>query len=191
MEIKETHKLKKYLPIVAVVLVVTIVVTICILKMRGNTTTSGGFPDPESTKSLSCTSKDFDYKFFTVDGSKKKETTMRATFSGEKLNVISFIYDLYYNSKEEIINSEAYNHAAMNISFSKSGLQPDAFGAIYKQLVSDTENMLLSTSMTAYADQIGDSGAKYFLLEDLEGNFTLDKVRQTYRNAGFTCEVKD
>lgn len=191
MEIKETHKLKKYAPIVAIVLVVTIVVTICILKMMGNTTTSGGFPDPETTKSLSCTSKDFDYKFFTVDGSKKKETTMRATFNDDKLHVISFIYDLYYNSKEEIVHSEAYNHAAMNISFSKSGLQPDAFGAIYKQLVSDTENMLLSTSMTAYADQIGDSGAKYFLLEDLEGNFTLDKVRQTYRNAGFTCEVKD
>lgn len=191
MEIKETHKLKKYAPIVAIVLVVTIVVTICILKMMGNTTTSGGFPEPESTKSLSCTSKDYDYKFFTVDGSKKKETTMRATFNGEKLNVISFIYELYYNSKEEIVHSEAYNHAAMNISFSKSGLQPDAFGAIYKQLVSDPENMLLSTSMTAYSDQIGDSGAKYFLLEDLEGDYTLDKVRQTYRNAGFTCEVKE
>ncbi len=191
MEIKETHKLKKYAPIVAIVLVVTIVVTICILKMMGNTTTSGGFPDPETTKSLSCTSKDYEYKFFTVDGSKKKETTMRETFNDDNLHVISFIYDLYYNSKEEIVHSEAYNHAAMNISFSKSGLQPDAFSAIYKQLVSDAENMLLSTSMTAYADQIGDSGAKYFLLEDLEGNFTLDKVRQTYRNAGFTCEVKD
>ena len=191
MEIKETHKLKKYLPIVAVVLVVTIIVTICILKMNGNTTTSGGFPDPESTKSLSCTSKDFDYKFFTVDGSKKKETTMRATFNGEKLNVISFIYDLYYNSKEEIVHSEAYNHAAMNISFSKSGLGPDSFGAIYKQLVSDPENMMLSTSMTAYSDQIGDSGAKYFLLEDLGGDYTLTKVRQVYRNAGFTCETKE
>lgn len=191
MEIKEGSKWKRYLPVVAIVLVITIIVTICILMMRGNTTTSGGFPDPESTKSLSCTSKDFDYKFFTVDGSKKKETTMRATFNGEKLNVISFIYDLYYNSKEEIVHSEAYNHAAMNISFSKSGLQPDAFGAIYKQLVSDPENMLLSTSMTAYSDQIGDSGAKYFLLEDLAGDYTLTKVRQVYRNAGFTCETKE
>ena len=191
MEIKETHKLKKYLPIVGAVLVVTIIITVCILKMMGSTTTSGGFPETESTKSLSCTASNYDYKFFTHDYSTKKEATMRATFSGNKLHVISFIYDLHYPSKEAIVTSEAYNHAAMNISFSKSGLEPDAFGAIYKQLVSDPSDMLLSTSMTAYASNITDAGAKYFLLDGLDGDYTLEKIRQAYRNEGFTCETKE
>ena len=191
MEIEKDHKVKKYLPIIGALLVITAVVTVCILKMMGSTTTSGGFPDPEKTKSLTCTSKDFVYKFFDYDGSKKKEAIFRATFANNKLHAISFIYDLYYNTKEEIIHSEAYNHAAMNISFSKTGLGPDSFGAVYKQLVSDPENMLLSTTMTTYSANLGDNGSKYFLLDELDGDYTLEKVRQTYRNEGFTCEVKE
>ncbi|MBQ7202184.1 hypothetical protein IJS18_02240 [Candidatus Saccharibacteria bacterium] len=192
MEIESTHKWKKYLPILGVVVGVVVIVIIVLILMRGTTTTSGGYPNPESTKSLSCNSDTFVYPFFKYDNSTKKNTTITATFENEKMNRISLTYTLFYPTKEEVVKSEAENHAAMNISFSNAGLGPDSFGANYKELVSDPSALALAMTMTTLADNIRDVGAKYFMLEDIENkDYTLNDVRSTYRSAGFRCEVNN
>ena len=79
MEIESTHKWKKYLPILGVVVGVVVIVIIVLILMRGTTTTSGGYPNPESTKSLSCNSDTYTYQFFKYDNSTKKNTTGRSS----------------------------------------------------------------------------------------------------------------
>lgn len=192
MEIENRRGFKKYLPIVGVILGVVIIVIIILILMKGTTTESGGYPSPESTKSLACNSETFVYPFYNYDHSSKKDTTITATFENDHLSRISLTYTLYYPTKDQITTSEAENHAAMNISFSNVGLGPDSYGANYRQLLSDSSAMAMAMTMTTLADNIRDVGAKYFMLNEIENkDYTLNDVRTTYRNAGFRCEVNN
>ena len=192
MEIENRRGFKKYLPIFGVILGVVIIVIIFLILMKGTTTESGGYPSPESTKSLSCKSETFIYPIYRYDYSTKKETVITATFESDYLSRISLTYTLYYPTEDQIITSEAENHAAMNISFSNAGLGPDSYGANYRQLLSDKSAMALAMTMTTLADNIRDVGAKYFMLNEIENkDYTLNDVRTTYRNAGFKCEVNN
>lgn len=192
MEIEDKRGFKKYLPIIGVVLLIIVIVVIIIILMKGTTTESGGYPNPESTKSLACNSETFEYPFYRYDHSTKKTTVITATFENDRLNRISLTYTLFYPTEAEIITSEAENHAAMNISFSDAGLGPDSFGANYRQLLADTSSLSMAMTMTTLADSIRDIGAKYFMLNDVENkDYTLSDVRTAYRNAGFKCEVNN
>lgn len=190
MEEKEKSKFGTLWPIFAVVLLIATVTTIILIKMNGSTISGGGFPDPESTKSLSCTSNSFVYPFFEYDNSTKKEAVFTSTFQNDKLSNISFTYQLTYQTDEQVTESEARNHAAMNISFNKAGLSPDYFSATYAKMVSNDKVMKMT--LFGSSSDITDFSAKYLLLESIsDSKMTLSNVRSVYRRAGFDCKVNN
>ena len=111
--------------------------------------------------SLSCGSEDVNYPYFIYDNSRKKEIKINVVFANDRLDTISLVYKLYYNSADDIKASETTNHAEMNKSFASHGLGADAFGANYS-ILSDAMQMAL------YAEgrQLNSILAKYFFLDE-------------------------
>ncbi len=139
----------------------------------------------EASKSLTCEAEGMQYPFFEYDNSTKKTTKINATFSGNKLDTISLIQELYYNNSDEIARSEAENHSALNLKTQGEGLGPDAFGANYAKL-SDR----LKFSMYAKAEKLEYETVKYFELDWVEsGTYNLPTMEKIYTEKGFNCET--
>ena len=171
--------------IVGIILVLAAVVLLIWFLLKGQTTVEGGFPDPEKTTSISCkASSSFLYPFFKYDNSNGKSTEINATFENDELRKIALIVMMNYGSVEEIEQSEANNHAAMNFSFADAGLGPDAFSSNYARLSSG-----LKYSISNGADDLYKGGTKYFLLEELNTSpFKMEDVMSALKKKGFTCE---
>ena len=187
---KKQKKMAGLWPVFVIIFLLVMIVVFLLIKMAGDTTTSGGFPGNESTKSLTCESNKYTYSFFTYDHSTRKESTFTATFKNDRLSNISFMYLLYYQTDEQVTESEAVNHAAMNISFSNSGLGADMFNATYAKMV--TNDKVMKMSLFANVTDINDVTSKYWLLESIKNkDYSLNDIQSVYRKAGFDCRVNN
>lgn len=166
-------------------LLLTAIVLILCFFLQGETkvTDDGGMV--ESSKSLACEVEGAQYPFFDYDNSTKKTTKINAVFNGDKLDTISLIHELYYNSSDEIVRSEAENHATLNLKTQGEGLGPDAFGANYAKLADR-----LKFSMYAKAEKLKYETVKYFELDWVEsGTYNLPTMEKIYTEKGFDCET--
>lgn len=168
-------------------LLLTAIVLIICFFLQGETKVVNNGATVESSKSLVCEAEGKQYPFFKYDNATKKTTKINATFNGEKLDTISLIQELYYNSSDEIVRSEAENHAALNLKTQGEGLGPDAFGANYAKL-SDR----LKFSMYARAEKLTYETVKYFELDWVEsGTYNLPTMEKIYTEQGFNCSAKN
>lgn len=170
-------------------LIITAVILIVCFLLSGKETVSGQWLDGESTTSLTCEGKNIDYAFFAYDNADKKETKINATFDGsDNLNSISLRQTMYYDDLAKINASETNNHAAMNISFSESGLNADAFNATYT-MASDSLKMTLYTTSEKLKTS---NGEKYFLLSPTDKTTpTSTKIKKSYESQGFVCTLNE
>lgn len=176
---------KKNWPVfIGIILIVIAGLLLFWLFASGKTTTSGNWPDPVTSESLSCEVSGLQYPFFTFDKSSKKTTKINIVLAGSKLHSLALIHELYYNDVDDIVGSEAINHAALNLSFAGSGLPSEALGANFSRL--DNEVKL---SLFIKADEINEKNSKYFLLDEitLSANNVIDKIKQRYEDEGFIC----
>ena len=151
--------------------------------MKGETTITGNWPEPELSQSMSCESNNFAYPFFTYDKSTKKSTRINIIFNNDNLYSIALIYNLYLNDAEIISSSEAANHAAMNISFGNNGLEAESLGMDFARLQDS-----LKMSLYAKSSDINSASAKYFLLDDNDSKaYNVELVKKSYENKGFVC----
>lgn len=157
--------------------------------MNGETKTSGQNPDSIRGQSLHCESPTMPYPFYSYDESKSKNLKIVTNFYDDVINSIYLVYTLYYDSPQQIIASEANNHADMNISFGKNGLEPDAYNAHYSTI----ENAL-KMSLYAKESNINQIAAKYFMI-DLQGQTflptNLNEYEENYEKQGFVCKKQN
>ncbi len=166
-------------------LLLTAIVLIICFFLQGETKVTNNDVAVEASKSLACEVEGAQYPFFKYDNATKKTTKVNAIFNGDKLDTISLIQELYYNSSDEIVRSEAENHAALNLKTQGEGLGPDAFGANYAKL-SDR----LKFSMYAKAEQLKYETVKYFELDWVEsGTYNLPTMEKIYTEKGFDCKT--
>ena len=157
------------------------IILILLFFMQGSTTISGEFPDLEKTESLSCTAENIDYPTFVYDNSKRKTTKIDAVFKDGKLQSISLVHTLYYDNNKEIIDSEALNHAAVNID-SKAA---DIFDAHYSKF----DDAMSMTMYTEYQN-LNNSNKKYMMLNLVSINdLDFESVKQNYETQEFICRV--
>ena len=184
MEEKSKNKITKKMiyAIVGILLILIAIVLIILFLLRGSTTFGDTTKTDIVTESLSCESSDFDYPIFSYDESDKKNLKINMLFGEKKLDTLSLMYRLYYNDNNKIIASEAANHADMNESFSKDGMQADSFGASYA-LLDDSMQMTLNVNKK----QIDGVSSKYFLLEEAN-NYNKDNLKKHYESKGFKCK---
>lgn len=164
-------------------LVIVAVVLLLAFFLRGQTTVSGENPDVKSTISLNCVSDDYKYDFFPYDNSDNKNLKIDIIFENEKVSSASLVYMLYYQNAENITESDAENHASMNINFSKDGLEADALNANFSKL-SDG----LKMSLYANIEDINDVTSKYFLLDYFDKGYTIKNIQRIYESKGLICK---
>lgn len=169
---------------ITVTILAAVIIILLIFLMQGSTTTTGNYPDNVSNKSLTCTTENIDYPFFTYDNAIKKTTEINILFSKDKLKSIALIYSLYYNDSRNIIGSEAHNHAAMNESFGANSLNADAYNAQYAKLEDRMQMNLYATS-----NQVNSLALKYFLIDASDDYIpsTIANYKTIYESNGMKC----
>ena len=180
---KSNKSNKNWWIIILAVGVILLIVFVFWLLVKGDVKTTGEYPDDVKDSSLTCTTTKVEYPFFTYDESSSKEATINMLFKNKELNSISFIYSLKYDNERAVTASEAHNHAAMNISFAKVGLEADALNANYTR----TNNEMILTLHATMADLNEDSG-KFFLINDIPVDSSISRYARNYKNQGFKCE---
>ena len=182
-------KAKKVTGIILTIAVLAACVAIVIMLTRGETKTSGNNPANVTGQSLVCESDSIRYPITEYDNSQTKDFKIIANFYDDELSSISLTYALYYNNTEQINASEAFNHADMNISFSKDGLSADAFNAHYSKMED-------SMKMTLYAtkNDLTVVAAKYFMINAHNKEDLPDKpseFQKNYETRGLICEINN
>lgn len=154
--------------------------------MKGKTTISGNWPEPETSQSITCEIDNFAYPFFAYDKSTKKNIKINIIFNNDNLYSIALINTLYYDTENAIASSEAINHASMGLSFADNDLDAESLGMSFSKLQDS-----LKMSLYAKKSEINNQSAKYFMLEktSADGAYTFDEIKYLYENKGFNCKI--
>ena len=139
----------------------------------------------EQTKSLTCESNQYLYPFLKFDESDRKELKIVVTFNDDTFKVISLQQTLYYSDPELVMQSEAMNHAGLNVSFGENGLETDAFEANYAMLED-----AMRFGIYGERNSVDDVGMQYFLLETID-KYDYEQIRNAYENLGLICVGED
>ena len=190
-ELIKKHGQSNNMMIAGLGLVVVAVVLLIIFFINGKTDVDGGFPDPETTISTTCTSGVINYPFFSMNEAAKKEMDIKVISNDNVVDTVSLSYRLYYDSEAAIINSRDVNHFAVNKAFEAVDMEADSLGATYSKLVDN-----FRFNLFAKAVKINDITKKFFLLDDIEykDGLNYDEVKRAYEKIGFECvtdEEKD
>ena len=168
-----------------IICIVVALVLIALFLIQGNKkiTNTGG--DVTRTESMTCSADGLLYPFFKYDNAKRKTLKINIVLNDNKLDTISLVTNLYYDSAEQIEQSSAENHAAMNLSFYANSLVADSFDAHFSSL-EDAMQMTLY----AKAKDLNGVNAKYFLIETVSG-YTKGTLENNYTNQGLSCVIKE
>ena len=182
-------RIRKIVSTTLIVTMLIICMTIIVILMRGETKTSGQNPADIDGRALTCESTAINYPIATYDNSVSKNLKIVTNFQNDKPDAISLVYELYYDNTQQITASEAVNHANMNTSFGKDGLEADAFDAHYSKM----ENSM-KMNLYAKASEIKPIATKYFMIDAHDTDElpnTIQKYQHNYEKQGFTCILND
>lgn len=132
-------------------------------------------------KALTCKSDHFFYPFLEFDETTKKEFKIITTFTEKSVRSISLQQMLYYENEEKVKESEARNHAAMNIQYGEDGMEADALGASYARLSNGLRFGLFSNF-----EKLNEKEYKYYLLEGIS-SLSYEGIKQAYEKLGLEC----
>ena len=181
---KVRHDFSSWLKWVVLAALISIVILLIFL-MRGKTTVTGQYLDDVKNVSLSCEGVGLPYPIFTYDNSSQKKAKLNLIFSRDELKSISLVYNLSYSSLNSSTASKAHNHAAMNISFGKDGLNADNYSAVYSESETGLQMSLYATG----SDLKSSVFKKYFFLEGDTIANSPDTYQRAYESRGFTCKT--
>lgn len=179
----------KFIGIILISTIIIACVVVLIISMKGETKTSGQNPTSVASESLVCESTEINYPIASYDNSISKKLKIITNFYDGKANAISLAYELFYNNTQQVTASEAHNHAAMNISFGKDGLNADAFNANYSKM----ENSM-KMSLYTNTDNIKPISAKYFMLSVNNTDSlpsTIQEYQTNYEKQSFICNLNN
>lgn len=167
-------------------LLIIAVILIVIFFLNGSTTIYNDGGEIATTESITCESSEVSYPFFAFDNSDRKQLKINVLLSNNKIDQLSLIYRLYYNSSSDINTSETLNHANMNKHFGISGLTADALGAKYSKLDDS-----LQLTLNSKAKEINEISAKYYLLDEAANYYNKETITKNYNSKGLDCTIRN
>ncbi len=170
----------------AIFLILIAIVLVVLFFLHGETTYINNDGSVDLSLYLSCESNKVDYIYYIDKQASEKNLRINATFKNNEINSISLIYYLKYSGDYSIREKEAVMHAAMNKAFDKYSLGADAFGATYSKI----EN---GVQLSLYADKADINGISlgYFMLDNVSGVYTRDKVTKQLTSKGLDCLINN
>lgn len=163
------------------------IILLFVFLMKGTTTVSGSYPENVKDNSVICNSSGLSYQFFRYDNSSEKDAKISILFNGDNLKSISLVYTLLYSNEIGAKTSEAQNHAAMNIHFGEDGLGGDSFSAHYNI----NGNKMTMNIYATPSDLRTTYGSKYFLIDGLPLESSIEQYKNHLEKQGFTCEINN
>ncbi|MBR2831091.1 hypothetical protein IKE83_01910, partial [Candidatus Saccharibacteria bacterium] len=127
-----------------------------------------------------------DEPFFKSDTAQRYTHEIRATFKGDKLDDISYVYEATYNSPEAVESANAALHADYNTYMGENNQNQGMLEPIFANLKSK-----LKVSLYGNRSKLNDVTVKFFFLEPAEvqemGKNDMDKLEKLYKEKGFSC----
>lgn len=179
---KSNKKSKKNWYILALIIgLILIIIFVIWFLMRGETKTTGDYPEDTTPESLECVGKNIPYKIF-ADTLSDIEIKINGIFINGKIGSISLVYKSKYNSAEAAKTMSDAHEGDMNMSFYKNNMNSYSLNATY----TINENVA-QMSLYANSSDLNDISAKYFMLDSLPKNLT--EYKKDYIAKGFSCEI--
>lgn len=181
-ENKKEHKLLK---LFCFFLLLLTIVLIIIWLLRGSKTISGQYPENIKNEALTCESTNIDYSKITSTKSEDKSLKINLVFSGkDKLKSASLIYTLYYSSKAEVVDAEAFAHAEFNNGLYDTGFDVDKFSNKFARY-----DDRLIISLFANQSDITEYTTSYFMIDANDKTpTTINEYQNNYELQGFACK---
>ena len=174
---------KTWLVALGILAIIAAVVLVLMILTQGSTKTSGGFPEPEETESITCTKGGEVLSLFDTKNATSLGTKVTATFEKGKMKTISVNYSMKYDSEEAKKDSINTNHVKINLATQEEGLGYDIFN-----LRTTSVGNELDMRMYTEAEKITNVSAKYLMLEQAAGNYSMSSVKSNYVSQEFKCE---
>lgn len=170
--------------IAGILLITTSMVLLVWFMARGETAIDNGTAEVYRSKTLTCKIDNYRYPFFTHDESIEKSLEVDFIFGEKDIQAVALKYILKYKNADDVRQSEAKNHAAMNISFSNDKINTDALSTSYSK-----QNDKLITTLYADNSNLDKKTKKYFLINDeSDAKMPIDFYEKNYTTKGFKCE---
>ena len=171
--------------LMAVICLIIILVPIILLLLQGNREITNSDGEVSVIESMTCSNDGIIYPFFKYDNSTKKSLKINVVLKDNKLDTINLVAKLYYGDKEQIKQSSAENHIALNESFYADSMDTDSFNANFSYL-----NDAMQMTLYAEAKDLNGMNAKYFLIETTSG-YTKDVLKKDFNKKGLNCILKE
>lgn len=180
-KISQAKNSKPYLLVTGIVLIILASILICQFFIRGRIVISGNFPEDESSESISCERKNTGYFLFNDPRILSDYTKLTLIFRNSKLDIASIVYIATTHDDVVAQNIEAIMMSELNTSFgSEFGF--NGLGANFS-----SNNNTSRMSLTANISEIGISGKKYFLIDEIPNQKGSYQSELTKR--GFECKI--
>ena len=143
-------------------------------------------PYPYQVHAIRCESRQAEYSYIVYDESIAHDTIIDIIYSNDKISNIATKQILYYPTLESVKYNEAKNHASINKFFNRYGLRADSLDTAYSM----QDDRLIITSYMDDSD-INEIDMYFFELnEPIESDMPAERLKQTFENIGFYCEVQ-
>lgn len=180
-------------PIVAIGLLMGIIILIGVavwLLTNRNETYTTSTSDESNYSALECTSSHPDDPFFVSETAQRYTHSLKALFTDDTLNEMSYRYEGTYDSNEGAKHAEAWMHGDYNQYMVAGGLNEESLNPVFSI---DKSKVIIS--LYAEKKKINNTVARLFFINDEEyvkiGKYTPDNYRKMYEARGFTCKVSD
>ena len=162
---------------------IIVIISIIVINLaRGQTTTSGVYPAPVSTDSLSCTSTAYQYPFFT-NTSDHTSTKINLTLGKSTIESVSLTATLTYDTEEDAEAARNFNQAAMNSAFTRDHLD---VGLLEPNYTKKDKTFILT--LYAASKNLNSITAPYFALSDVSPqDYNQKSLSAHYAKLGFNC----
>ena len=169
-----------------ILLVFSCLVILVLLLVNGKETTTGAYPNPTETHSLTCVRKNIKYPKITSVDSNDKTISVTAIFnSTTSLRKITLDYSMRFKQESDVEYANAVAHASFSEELAKDKFSFTEFDNKFSSY-KDT----LTISVFGNTDDISSKArASYFMIdaENRDAPKTLDDYRELYEGQRFEC----
>ncbi len=184
---KSKKSSKKWIyALIGCLLVIVAGVSVVLFLLQGETKVTNSDGSKEVAHSLVCEGNIDEYPFFKHDDSDSKSVKVNALYDGEKLDSISFTYQMTYKGDKKDVKdlkkiSDA-NSGDIEKEFDDSGVNYGAFDIKFTTLENGVQ-----MAMYAKTKELSSSSAKFFLLDSASGQYKVDNLKNIYGTKGLKC----
>ena len=179
----KSHSTRGIIIVLGFVIVAITIIGIIITNLaRGQTTTTGVYPAPVSTDSLSCTSTTYRYPFLT-NTSEHATTKISLALGKSSIESISLTTTLTFDSIDEAEAARNFNQAAMNATFTKDHVDVGELNPVYSH-----KDRTFTLTLYASSKNLTAATSQYFALDSTTSrDYNQKSLSAHYAKLGFDC----